>query len=67
MMSNGSSRDPIDPAIDTRAMSVGHIPSGLFIVCAQNRESKLVEGYRAAGFLRAPDDIPGHQARAPRL
>ena len=48
MTSNGSSGDAIHPAIDTGAASVGQIPSGLFIVCAQNPESKLLEGYLAS-------------------
>jgi flavin reductase (DIM6/NTAB) family NADH-FMN oxidoreductase RutF len=35
-------------AVDTRATSVGHIPSGLFIVCAQDQHTKAVEGYLAS-------------------
>jgi flavin reductase (DIM6/NTAB) family NADH-FMN oxidoreductase RutF len=27
---------------------VGHIPSGLFIVCAHNQESKIIDGYLAS-------------------
>lgn len=30
------------------ATAVGHIPSGLFIVCAQNPETKIIDGYLAS-------------------
>jgi flavin reductase (DIM6/NTAB) family NADH-FMN oxidoreductase RutF len=48
MTSHGSSEDPNQPAVDTGAASVGQIPSGLFIVCAQSPESGGLEGYLAS-------------------
>ncbi|MCP4757536.1 MAG: flavin reductase family protein [Proteobacteria bacterium] len=34
--------------IDTQASAVGHIPSGLFVVCAQDPESGSIDGYLAS-------------------
>ena len=48
MTSNGSSENSTHLAVDTRAASVGQIPSGLFIVCAEDRDSGRVEGYLAS-------------------
>jgi flavin reductase (DIM6/NTAB) family NADH-FMN oxidoreductase RutF len=31
-----------------KAKAVGHIPSGLFIVCAQDQDEKIIDGYLAS-------------------
>ncbi len=34
--------------INTKAAAVGHIPSGLFIVCARDKKSRIIDGYLAS-------------------
>lgn len=48
MTSTGSSGDSIQPTVEPGAASVGHIPSGLFVVCAQHPGTQVVEGYLAS-------------------
>ncbi len=48
-MSRISSHDQIDKGDKaTIAEAVGHIPSGLFIVCARDKKSAVIDGYLAS-------------------